>query len=146
MKDFLRTKIVEAIKNRNEVAKGIYRVLLGEIQTQELRVNKDLSEEQIHKIIRKIMENNEEMKRLTKKESPIFEKVTEENEYLKVLLPNYLTKEEVTVELQEKLDEIKLAKHDGQATGIAMKFLKENKKLVLGEVVSAAVKEMRGDV
>jgi hypothetical protein len=45
--------------------------------------------------------------------------------------------------LASKVDELKLAKSDGQATGIAMKFFKEAKLLVDGNTVTEVVKSIR---
>jgi len=66
-----------------------------------------------------------------------------ENGYLEALLPATLDRAAIRRELEPIAAELKAAKADGQATGLAMKHLKQKGLAVDGGEVAAAVKEIR---
>jgi hypothetical protein len=67
----------------------------------------------------------------------------QEKDTLSKLLPVQLDREDILDKLINKVDEIINAKADGQATGIAMKYFKENKLVVDGTLVADIVKQLR---
>jgi protein involved in sex pheromone biosynthesis len=69
--------------------------------------------------------------------------VEEENRILSVLLPQYLTKSEILEKIVDIQNDIKGAKNEGVATGLAMKLLKGLKLPVEGDTVKQAVQELR---
>lgn len=73
----------------------------------------------------------------------IVSKVQDENAYLTEFLPKTLSVQEIKEALGEMQEAIKSAPKEGQAMGIAMKFVKTKGLVALGDDVSAAVKELR---
>lgn len=138
IKEKIKNDILVATKNKDDSTKNILKVVLGDINTQEGR-GLTLTDEQIYNTIRKILQGVEEM--LTYK--PNDTTLLKEKTILSNLVPNQLTKSDIIAELSPKLEELKNAKSDGQATGIAVKFFKENKKSVDGTLVGTVVKELR---
>jgi hypothetical protein len=59
------------------------------------------------------------------------------------LLPKTLDREAIRKELEAVAADLRGAKGEGQATGMAMKHLKGKGLAVLGEDVAVAVKEIR---
>ena len=139
LEEMIRKQIVETTKLKMENHKNILKVILGEIDTQKARHNKPFTDEDGYRIIRKTLQGVEEM--LTyKPNDPKFEA---EKAILKGLLPKEFAAEDLKAVLSSKVDEIKAAKGDGQATGIAMKFLKERNISVDGNAVKKLVSEIR---
>ncbi len=122
-----------------EVQKNVLKVVLGEMDLQASRSGKQLTDDDGYRIIRKTLQGVEEM--LTyKPNDPKFEA---EKATLQALLPQEMSLHDLKVSLTAKAEEIRAAKSDGQATGIAMKFFKENKIPVDGNVVKKVVAEIR---
>ena len=80
---------------------------------------------------------------MVKDQAKKVEELDEEYAYLDLLLPKSLGIEEIKAALVSVVADLKSAKSDGQATGLAMKTLKQLKLTVLGNDVSQAVKELR---
>ncbi len=139
LKETIRKQLLEATKAKIEDQKSILRVILGEIDTQESRNNKPLSDDDCCRVIRKILQGVEEM--LTYK--PDDAKYKTEKECLSALLPKQLDEAGVLTALAAKIEEIKTAKSEGQATGIAMKSCKEQGLAVDGNLVKKVVLEIR---
>jgi uncharacterized protein YqeY len=143
----LQKKLQEAMKTKNDLARDLLRVILGEVATRKARSGQELSEEEVHLIIRKIIAGNDETsaeldkRGLTTHET--YERLARENAYLKTLLPATLDRMAIRRELEVVANQVRAAKNDGQATGVAMKHLKQKSLAVLGEDVAAAVKDMR---
>lgn len=136
----LRKDRIQAMKDKNRVAKDILGVALGEAQLAEARQGK-IEDTQVQKIIRKIISSNEEVMKIKADE-----KLTKENEILEEFLPQMWTEEQITLHLQsvDGMEELlKTAKSSGQATGIAMKALKCADASVDGKIVSKVVSQMR---
>jgi uncharacterized protein YqeY len=143
----LQAKLQEAVKARDDLARDLLRVILGDVSTRQARTGKDLPESEVHAIIRSMIANNQ----LTRKEleqrgqtnHPSYEKLGRESTYLETLLPKTLDQAAIAQALAPVAAEVKAAKNDGQATGLAMKHLKQQGLAVLGEDVAAAVKQLR---
>ncbi len=136
----------ESIKNKNEIEKNIFRLIKGEISLIEARENKDLSDEKVANIIRKIIQGNEETLSYLPNDDHRRDNLVNEIKILKSLLPKTLSKDEVLNEItknQELTTSIKEAKSDGQATGLAMKFFKTSDFSVAGDVVANVVMVLR---
>ncbi len=78
-------------------------------------------------------------------ERDAYVRLGQENAYLETLLPRTLDRDAIRKELAPVAAELKAAKSDGQATGLAIKHLKQKGLAVLGEDVSAAVKQLRAE-
>ena len=141
LKETIRKQIVETMKLKAEVQKNVLKVVLGEIDLQESRNGKQLTDDDCCRIIKKTLQGVEEM--LTYKPNDI--KFETEKAVLKGLLPKELTADDLKITLSSKIDELKATKSEGQATGIAMKFLKEINLSVDGNVVKKIVSEIRSN-
>lgn len=139
LKEQIRASVIAATKARNDSVKNILKVILGEIDTQEARQTKPLADDDIHKIIRKTVQGLEEMLQYKPGDS----KLETEKRTLEELLPKMLDSAGILLVLKDKIEELKNAKSDGQATGIAMKFLKEQKHSIDGNEVAQVVKGIR---
>jgi uncharacterized protein YqeY len=143
----LQAQLKEAMKARNELAKNLLRIVMGEVSTVKARTGKELADAEVHGIIRRIIAgNNETRKELEQRGQTSHEayaRLAQENSYLETLLPKTLDQAAIKKELESIAAELKAAKNDGQATGTAMKHLKQKGLAVLGEDVAAAVRQIR---
>ncbi|HMF17546.1 MAG TPA: GatB/YqeY domain-containing protein [Gemmataceae bacterium] len=143
----LQAQLREAMKARNELAKNLLRIVLGEVSTMKARTGKEPADAEIHGIIRRVIAgNNETRKELEQRGQTTHEAyahLAEENAYLETMLPKTLDQTAIKKELEAIATELKSAKSDGQATGTAMKHLKQKGLAVLGEDVAAIVRQVR---
>src|SRR5262245_57095526 len=142
--DDIKQRITAAMKAGDTVARDILRLALGEIQTAEARKNAGLSEDEATAAVRKLIKSNEETLGLTA-DTDAERRATlrREIEVLSALLPKQLSVDDIVQALASEHEAIKAAKSDGQATGVAMKFLKGAGANVSGNDVGAAVKKIR---
>jgi hypothetical protein len=140
--DTIKLRLKAAMKARNAVEKEILRVALGEIQTMEARSSEVLSEEQAVGIVRKLVKSNEETKANASDADRVI--LEEEIEILQSLLPRSLSVDEIAEALSSIGEQLKGAKADGPAVGMAMKELKARGANVEGKDVTAAVRRIRG--
>ncbi|MGF1511885.1 MAG: GatB/YqeY domain-containing protein [Myxococcota bacterium] len=140
--DQLKQKASAAMKARDTVAKDVLRVALGEIQTAEARAGQSLSEDDAQKIVRKLVKSNEETLAAVT-DATVQAKLRREIEVLSGLLPQALSVDEIVRALQPLTDQIRGAKADGPAMGMAMKHLKGRGAVVESEDVKAAVAQIR---
>lgn len=150
VKDQINNRLLLAMKNGNVAEKSILRVIKGEwtnvensYEWRKTTGHSPITDDRIYKIIQKLLEGNNETMKLLPPEDPRFKNLQEENEIMKSLLPTQLTKEEVENHLASLLDQIKSAKSEGQAIGVAMKHFKTENLSVDGKIVGEAVKEIR---
>ena len=138
----IKRRMMAAMKARQTVEKEILRLVLGEIQTEEARRGSELSDEEITRIIRKLVKSNRETIGAT---VDVEAKATleAENVVLETLLPKMLDESEIIEALAPVREAIMAAGNDGQATGVAMKHLKPSGAPVDGKTVSAAVRAIR---
>jgi uncharacterized protein YqeY len=138
----IRARVKEAMKARREVEKTILRLALGEVQTEEARRGSTLSDDEVEKILRKLVKSNTETIGMTEDAARKAE-LQEELVILESILPKTMGADEVVAALAPVADAIKGAAGDGPATGIAMKHLKSTGATVDGKTVSEAVRKMR---
>ncbi len=147
LKETLRAKLTEATKAGNTTARDVLRVILGDMSQQEARTGKEPTDAEIEKYVRKLIVNNTEtcksLEGHGKTADPRYQQLQNENVYLATLLPQTLGVAEITAALAPVQADLVNAKNDGQAVGVAMKHLKQQKLNVLGEDVSQAVKQLR---
>jgi uncharacterized protein YqeY len=141
--DDMKKRLTAAMKDRDEVAKDVLRVALGEIQTIEARTNKTLKDEEAVAIVRKLVKSNEETI-AAGGDSPRSATLRRENEVLLELLPKTLTVAQIVEILAPQHEAIRAAKADGQATGVAMKHMKTTGATYDGADVGTAVRQIRG--
>ena len=143
----LQAQLREAIKSRNDLAKNLLRIVMGEVSTLRARTGKESADSEIHGIIRRIIAGNNETRKELEQHGQTsheaYARLAQENTYLETLLPRTLDQAAIKKELEAIAAELKGAKSDGQATGLAMKHLKQKGLAVLGEDVAAVVREVR---
>lgn len=139
LKETIRKQILEAAKARMDDQKNVLKVILGEIDTQESRTGKSLSDEECCRVIRKTLQGIDEMLGY----KPNDPKLETEKACLSALLPKQLDEAAILASLSSKIEDIKAAKSEGQATGIAMKSCKEQGLSVDGNLVKKVVLEIR---
>lgn len=138
----LEARTKEAMKARDEVAKTIYRVVLGELQTAEARSGGELDEAAGHKIVKKLIASNEATLEKTE-DAEARARLERENALLLELVPRSLSVEAIVEALAPVTEAIRSAKGDGPAMGIAMKQLKSAGAPVESPDVKAAVAKIR---
>lgn len=135
MKDNLKKAMFE----KDEIKKNILRVALGEVGQLEMskqQGNKPVSDEQIAKILRKLLQSNLE----TLENTPVGDRrhiLESENIILDSLLPKQLTQDEI----RAKLEGVDLPAGKA-AMGVAMKLFKEQGDFVDGNDVKAVVESL----
>jgi hypothetical protein len=138
--EILRNRISKAPFRSKE--KDLLKVVLGEIQQKS--ASGKVTDDQGLAIVKSMIKNNiEKVLPHLKDEDERKTMIEEENKILQSLLPSYLTAEQIKNRLVDLVGQIKEAKSEGQATGIAMKHLKLINVQVEGETVKQAIQEMR---
>lgn len=127
-KDQFKDLILKHVKARSEYV-SLLKYILGEYESQEFN-GKEYTVEQA---IRKTIANNNECIKLS---GGTDSKSLKENEFLKTLLPNYLS----VAELKNEIGPLNLDK-SGASVGKAIKHLKANGLAFLSEDVKTAVME-----
>jgi len=145
----IRERLTIALKSGNTEERDILKVALGEIQTLKERQGK-ITEEQCQKVIKKIIDGNNEtiqVYAIGRWEPDKKKKLENENVILQSLLPVFWTEQKIALFIMDNdkpyCNEICDAKSDGQAIGIAMKYLKQDGAIIEGKTVSEVVKQIR---
>ena len=141
--DHLRGQITTAMKTGDTLSRDILRLALGEMQMGEARKNAPLTEEEAMTVLRKLIKANEETIGLAGGEGERVETLRREISILSTLLPQQMSVDEIVFALTPHAADIRAAKADGQAMGVAMKFLKAAGASVAGPDVGVAVKKLR---
>lgn len=147
----IKEGISKAIKSKDEITKEILRVALGQIQLDAYSSN--TTEEQKLNVIRKLIKSNETtIEAMHQKDIKDWSVEWQLNAptlafevaALQLLLPQTLSEEETLARLTANcFDNIKTAKADGQAIGVAMKYFKAENIAVDTGLVKKAVESIR---
>ena len=147
LKETVREKFEAAKRAGQREEKDLLSVILGDISTAEARSGKDVPDAEVEKLLRKMVEANSEtlaqMKAHHRGEDPHVAVLEREIAFIKTLLPQTLDPAAIVAALEPVKADIRNAKNDGQATGVAMKHLKSQGLKTLGQDVSAAVQMIR---
>ncbi len=141
--DDIRARATQAVKEKDEAARDVLRLALGEVQMAEVRSGKTLGEEDVVAIVRKLVKSNEETL-VAAPDGPQAPTLRRENVVLAALLPQTMSVADLVAALAPVVEAIRAARNDGQATGAAMKHLKTTGGTFTGQDVTAAVKALRG--
>ena len=139
----MKDRVIAAMKSQNEIEKNILRVALAEcsaIESSPTQGGKELSDQQVHKVFRKLIQSNTETIGYSSGDGKL--KLEEENRILNEFLPQFLSREDIKQKLSSIADQIEVAK-GGQAVGIAMKFFKTSGDSVDGNDVKSVVEEIQ---
>jgi uncharacterized protein YqeY len=141
--DEIKARIARARREKDDVARNVLGLVLGEIQTAEARANRQLSDEEAAGVVRKLLKSNEETLSLAT-ESSTAAALRHEIEVLSRLLPAAPPPEAIESQMAQVADAVRSAKSEGQAMGIAMKHFKTIGLPVEAAAVLQAVKKLRG--
>jgi uncharacterized protein YqeY len=152
--DQIKNQIKTCLKEGDKVQLNILRVVLGDVQKkmadgdEERRLLADTDEE-VQRVIRKIMEGNTETLGLITPEDARHAILARENKILQEMLPQTWDAKEIEAFFLNHNDpifeQIKNAKSEGQATGVAMKALKSVNAPVDGKLVKEVVVRIRSN-
>lgn len=140
MVERLRVDLLSATKQKDEVLKGILRVILGDTNTLEARTSKPVNDEQVYNIIRKLVEGNTETLSHMKEGK---EKLLRENEIMAALLPKTMSRDDIEHILIIHVVNLKEAKSEGQAIGFAMKQIKQTGEPFVSDDIIQVVRKLR---
>ena len=140
--DELRARMNEAMRGKDVVAKNIYRLAYSETQLASARSGKDVNDDEVVAILKKLVKSNEETLAVAT-EPAQREPLAREIALLTAMLPKTLGVPEIVAALAPVGGAIQAAGNDGQATGVAMKHLKSTGASVDGKTVAEAVKQIR---
>ena len=140
--DRIKEGALAAMKAKDDVARDILRLALGEIQTAEARGGRELGDDEAAAVVRKLIKSNEETSGASEREDQKLA-LTREIAVLSALLPAPMTAGQITEALAGARDAIAAARSEGQATGVAMKHLKAAGVTAPGTEVAIAVKAIR---
>ena len=104
----LKTRVTQAVKEKDEVVRDVLRLALGEIQTAEARGNRPLREDEELAILRKLVKSNEETLTLAS-DGPNAPALRREIEVLVSLLPKRLSVPQIVEALASQRDAIRAA-------------------------------------
>jgi hypothetical protein len=140
--DDIRARVTQAVKDKDEAARDVLRLVLGEVQTAEARAGRPLAEDEVVAIVRKLVKSNEETLAAAA-DGPLAPALRHEIGVLAALLPKTLGVADLVLALEPQREALRAAKNDGQATGLAVKHLKAAGIAAGGQDVAAAVKAIR---
>jgi uncharacterized protein YqeY len=141
--DQIKARMFAAMKSGNVTEREILKVAMGEITTDAARVGRKGDDDEAQAILKKLVKSNEETIEASQDEAQKAQ-LRAEIAVLGDFLPKSLSLPEIVAALAAVADAVKAAGNDGQATGVAMKYLKSLGAVVNGKDVSAAVRQLRG--
>jgi uncharacterized protein YqeY len=142
----IRKDLVAAIRAKEETKKNMLRIVLSDVELECSKENKACTDEKVLSVIRKNLKGYQDL--LNTYEAARANPETQiKVDILKSYLPQTLSQEEIEAKFLNDdgntFEQIKQAKSDGQATGIAMKFVKAANLSINNEDVAAVVKKIR---
>lgn len=143
----IKCRIVVCMKSGDKGERDILRTVVGELQSKSISSGKEITDEVVEKTLTSFKENALECIKYAHQDDPSEAVDSLESNYEIAIydkfLPKYETVESIISMLSPNIEQLKAAKADGPATGMAMGILKKSGKSIQGKDVSAAVKIMR---
>lgn len=145
MLEQVKARVKVAMLAKDTFERDLMKVVLGDLQMQETREGKPLTEAQAEAVVRKMVKSGREtLEALQKRgDAAMVAHTQRELVALESLLPQTLGVSEIIAALEPVADQVRAAGNEGQATGVAMKFLKGQAAVVEGKDVAAAVQSIR---
>ena len=139
----IKQQVKDAMKAGDTQRRDVLRVVLGDLQLNETRKGGELSLDEVHAGVRKVIKGNRDMIAAVS-DPAVQERMNQEIAILEALLPQTLSVEQIVEALGPVEADVRAAGNDGQATGVAMKHLKSQGASVEGKDVATAVRQVRG--
>src|SRR5947209_2610460 len=99
----LRAKLQDAMRARDDLARDLLRVIMGEVSTRQARTGKATRDEDVHAIVRSMITNNKETRHELEQRGQTgheaYERLGREIAYLETLLPQTLDQAAIRREL-----------------------------------------------
>jgi len=137
LKNQLKNDLLSALKEKDEKKVSILRFALSKIQKEEIKNQKELTDEEVVLVLQKLKQELEEEKEaaISAKRSDLQQKVEKEIETILPYLPKPLSDDELRQEIKKIIEENKdlWQKNPKALIGICVKALKtkaETKKIV----------------
>lgn len=143
----IKTRVIQCMKEGNKEERDILRTLIGEVQSKTISSGIEITDELVEKTLLSFKENALECMKYSHVDDPQELHDSVESRYevgiYDKFLPKYESADSIIGILSSNIDAIKLAKSDGQATGVAMGILKKLGVKIQGKDVSIAVQKIR---
>jgi len=141
--DDLKARVTAAVKAGDAATRDTLRTVIGEAQMEALRRKADVTDDVVLGVVRKGVAGLRETIPLAKKDGRDTTAQEAELAMLEALLPKAWDREAVAAALAAVRDEVRAAKNDGQAMGVAMKALKAVGAVTAPDDVKAVVAALR---
>lgn len=141
--DDLKTRVNAAVKAGDGPTRDTLRTVLGEAQMEALRRKGEVTDEVVLGVVKKGVAGLKETIPLARKDGRDTAAQEAELALLESLLPKAWDREAVAAALAPVRDELRAAKNDGQAMGVAMKALKAAGAVTTPDDVKAVVAALR---
>jgi uncharacterized protein len=143
LQDELKARVTAAIKGGDPRTRDTLRTVLGEAQAEAVRRKSEVTDEVILGVVKKSVAGLKETIPLARKDGRDTAHQEAELALLESLLPKAWDREAVAAALAPLRDELRGAKSDGQAMGMAMKALKSQGAVTNPDDVKAVVAAVR---
>lgn len=143
LNDELKARVVAAMKGGDTRTRDTLRTVLGEAQAEAVRRQGEVSDEVILGVVRKAVAGLKETIPLARKDGRDTAHQEAELTLLEALLPRAWDRDAIAAALAPLRDELRAARSDGQAMGVAMKALKAQGATTNPDDVKAAVAAAR---
>ena len=141
--DELKARVTVAMKGGDHRTRDTLRTVLGEAQMEGVRRKGEVTDEVVLGVVRKAVAGLKETIPLAQKDGRDTAPQEAELALLESLLPKAWDREAIAAALAPLRDELRAAKNDGQAMGVAMKALKAQGATTNPDDVKAAVAAAR---
>jgi uncharacterized protein YqeY len=143
LQDDLQARVTAAMKGGDHATRDTLRTVLGEAKMEAVRRKGEVSDDMILAVVRKAVAGLKEMIPLARKDGRDTAAQEAELALLESLLPRALGRDAIAAALAPHRDELRAAKSDGQAMGVAMRVLKAQGATTTPEDVKAVVAAAR---
>lgn len=141
--DDLKTRVNTAVKGGDARTRDTLRTVLGEAQAEAVRRKGEVTDDVVLGVVKKAVAGLKETIPLAKKGGRDTAQQEAELALLEALLPKAWDRGVIAAALAEVRDELRAAKNDGQAMGVAMKVLKAKGATTSPDDVKAVVAAVR---
>lgn len=141
--DDLKARVAAAMRGNDAATRDTLRTVLGEAQAEAVRRKGEVTDEVVVGVVKKAVAGLKETIPLAKKGGRDTAHQEAELALLEQLLPKAWDRDAITAALTAVRDELRAAKNDGQAMGVAMKVLKAQGATTSPDDVKAVVAAVR---
>ena len=141
--DDLKARVTAAVRSGDTLTRDALRTVLGEAQAEAVRRKTEATDEVVLAVVKKTVAGLKETIPLATQAGRDTTQQEAELALLESLLPKAWDQEAIAAALAPHRDELRAAKNDGQAMGVAMKVLKAKGAVTNPDDVKAVVTAAR---